>query len=58
MKQTINILNRKKTIKKRKKNNFKLKGGVIFIVAPCILKIHLSHTNKCTNYVIYYLISV
>jgi hypothetical protein len=32
---------------------------LIFIVAPCILKIHLlSHTNKCTNYVIYYLKSV
>jgi hypothetical protein len=30
-----------------------------FIVAPCILKVHLlSHTNKCTNYVIYYLKSV
>jgi hypothetical protein len=28
----------------------------IFVVAPCILKIHLlSHTNKCTNYIIYYL---
>jgi hypothetical protein len=27
---------------------------LIFIVAPCILKIHLvSHTNKCTNYIIY-----
>jgi hypothetical protein len=31
----------------------------IFIVAPCILKSHfLSHTNKCTNYIIYYLKSV
>jgi hypothetical protein len=31
----------------------------IFIVAPCILQIHLlSHTNKCTNYIIYYLKSV
>jgi TRAP-type mannitol/chloroaromatic compound transport system permease small subunit len=31
----------------------------IFIVAPCILKIHLlSHTNKCTNYIIYYLKSI
>jgi hypothetical protein len=31
-------------------------GIFIFIVAPCILKIHLlSHTNKCTNYVICYL---
>jgi hypothetical protein len=31
----------------------------IFIVSPCILKIHLlSHTNKCTNYIIYYLKSV
>jgi hypothetical protein len=31
----------------------------IFIVAPSILKIHLlSHTNKCTNYIIYYLKSV
>jgi hypothetical protein len=31
----------------------------IFIVAPCILKIHLvSHTNKCTNYVIHYLKAV
>jgi hypothetical protein len=31
----------------------------IFIVAPCILKIHLvTHTNKCTNYIIYYLKSV
>jgi hypothetical protein len=31
----------------------------IFIVAPCILKIHLlSHNNKYTNYVIYYLKSV
>jgi hypothetical protein len=31
----------------------------IFIVAPCILKFHLlSHTNKCTNYNIYYLKSV
>jgi hypothetical protein len=31
----------------------------IFIVAPWILKIHLlSHTNKCTNYIIYYLKSV
>jgi len=28
MKQTSNILNRKKTIKKRKKNNLKLKDGV------------------------------
>jgi hypothetical protein len=35
------------------------RGKVIFIVAPCILKIHLlSHTNKCTNYIIYYLKSV
>jgi hypothetical protein len=32
---------------------------VIFNVAACILKIHLlSHTNKCTNYIIYYLKSV
>jgi hypothetical protein len=32
---------------------------IIFIVALCILKIHLlSHTNKCTNYNIYYLKSV
>jgi hypothetical protein len=32
---------------------------LIFIVAPCILKIHLlSHTNKCTDYVIYNLNSV
>jgi hypothetical protein len=32
---------------------------IIFIVALCILKIHLlSHTNKCTNYIIYYLKSV
>jgi hypothetical protein len=31
----------------------------IFIVAPCILKIHLlSHTNKCTNHIIYYLKSI
>jgi hypothetical protein len=31
----------------------------IFIVAPCILKIHLlSHTNKCTNHIIYYFKSV
>jgi hypothetical protein len=31
----------------------------VFIVAPCILKIHLlSHTNKCANYIIYYLKSV
>jgi hypothetical protein len=28
MKHTKNILNREKTIKKRKKNNLKLKGGV------------------------------
>jgi hypothetical protein len=33
--------------------------SVIFIVAPCILKIHLlSHSNECTNYIIYYLKSV
>jgi hypothetical protein len=32
---------------------------IIFIVAQCFLKIHLlSHTNKCTNYIIYYLKSV
>jgi hypothetical protein len=32
---------------------------IVFIVAPCILKIHLlSHTDKCTNYIIYYLKSV
>jgi hypothetical protein len=31
-------------------------GEFIFIVAPCDLKIHLvSHTNKCTNYIIHYL---
>jgi hypothetical protein len=37
----------------------KHKHLIIFIVAPCILKIHLlSHTNKCTNYIIYYLKSV
>jgi hypothetical protein len=31
----------------------------ILIVAPCILKIRLlSHTNKCTNCIIYYLKSV
>ena len=28
MKEKINILNRKKTIKKRKKNDLKLKGGI------------------------------
>jgi hypothetical protein len=38
---------------------FKIFVIFIFIVVPCILKIHLlSHTNKCTNYVIYYLKSV
>jgi hypothetical protein len=32
---------------------------IIFIVSACILKIHLlSHTNKCTNYIIHYLKSV
>jgi hypothetical protein len=30
----------------------------IFIIAPCILKIDLAHTNKCTNYIIYYLKSI
>jgi hypothetical protein len=31
----------------------------IFIFAPCILKILLlSHSNKCINYIIYYLTSV
>jgi hypothetical protein len=36
-----------------------IKRLLIFIVAPCILKIHLlSHTNKCTNYIIHYLKSV
>jgi hypothetical protein len=31
----------------------------IFILAPYILKIHLvSHTNKCINYILYYLKSV
>jgi hypothetical protein len=30
--------------------------GIIFTVAPCILKIRLlSHTNKRINYIIYYL---
>jgi hypothetical protein len=37
----------------------KYKILIIFIVAPCILKFHLlSHANKCTNYIIYYLKSV
>jgi hypothetical protein len=37
----------------------KLMLDTFFIVAPCILKIHLvSLTNKCTNYIIYYLKSV
>jgi hypothetical protein len=40
-------------------NTYKKLHYFIFIVAPCILKIHLlSHTNECTNYVIYYLKSV
>ena len=29
-------------------------GSVLFIVAPCILKIHwVLHTNECTNYILY-----
>jgi hypothetical protein len=48
--------NRRLETDKRWQNDFLF---FIFIVASCILNIHLlSRTNKCTNYITYYLKSV